>query len=57
MKYLVLLIVLFLVGCSTTPHVPDVCSQLIGEERDNCVLREREERRMERIFMMGGRHR
>ena len=54
MKYLLMLLLL---GCSTTPHVPNRCAELIGEERDDCILREREERRRERVFMMGRDHR
>jgi hypothetical protein len=56
MKYLILLLLL---GCSTVP-VEDQkprfpCAELIGEERDDCILRERENRRRveERSFIMG----
>lgn len=53
MKKLLLLMVLLFVGCSTNPEVRNIpCNNMQGEGRDDCILREKQERmRTERLFM------
>lgn len=45
--------VLLFVGCSTNPEVRNIpCNNMQGEGRDDCILREKQERmRTERLFM------
>jgi len=50
-----LLIMLFLMGCASDPTYNAPCFGLTGEQRDDCILREREDRRggINRTFIMG----